>query len=242
MNRQKGFSAFEALIILLILILLILLGWFVWDKQKDKDSSTNTANNSQEADVAPALKEYKNTDKIGLSFMYPETWNVTEAMVETDLGLDGEVTVEHPDGLIVSIKFNYGGKGFGCDEDAGDTPHKTKNCYTEEMLKKEKTLTKANYPALDNDVYLLRTKFTTGQNTGAKTTYNLILSNNTEETGANAPLVGAWADLGLIVRDTQNKPPYIETTLKGIDRSDPNLFDEDAVKEAEDILRSLKLF
>lgn len=245
MNKhQKGFSAVEALIILFIIALLAFIGWFVWDKQQDKDASKDKADTSQkneDKEETPDLKEYK-SNEAGLSFKYLETWTLTDGVGNTEFGVAGEITVKHPDGLILSIKADQGGKGGGCAEDPGDTPHNTKkNCSTSETLKREKVIAKADYPALDNDVYLVRVKFTTGQEVGGATTYNLVLTNNGEQSEIGSR-VGAWQDLGLITRGTETEPPYIETTLKGFDRSISDLFEQKAVKEAEDILRSVRLF
>jgi predicted negative regulator of RcsB-dependent stress response len=51
MNRQRGFSAVEAIIIVSVVVALALVGWWVYDRAQKDDATENTDTSQQDSSV-----------------------------------------------------------------------------------------------------------------------------------------------------------------------------------------------
>ncbi|MEX2014493.1 MAG: prepilin-type N-terminal cleavage/methylation domain-containing protein [Candidatus Saccharimonadales bacterium] len=88
-SNQKGFSVVEILIVIIVIGLLGAVGWLVYDRQKSKTSETQT--NTQQKEETPKQETEQTeqklintgwkvytSEKLNLSFEYPESWTVKE--------------------------------------------------------------------------------------------------------------------------------------------------------------------
>jgi hypothetical protein len=247
-NNQKGFSAVEAVIVLIIIGLIGFGGWYVWHSKVNtaKNSTTDgssvggkSSSKKPSGQQATVFKEYKNTS-VGLSFKYPDTWDLTENLSNIrDLGDEGVISVVSPNGLALHINPNYGGKGGGCLDDPTDVAHNTKSCSTLEIISKEKMTAKSNI-AQEENIYLFSVKYTGPRkdDIAPASSYAIYLSNNKQEIDATEPLIGAWFNLGII---SNSEGPNIDTFLDGVDLTSSSVLKSDDVKKAADILQSLQI-
>ncbi len=85
--NEKGFSVIEILIVIIVIGLLGAVGWLVYDRQKTKTDTAQTAQQNTMSNESEPKKEtdpYANwksqcDDKAGLCFKYPSDWKVEEA-------------------------------------------------------------------------------------------------------------------------------------------------------------------
>jgi|GEM_PF-1736574 len=85
--NSKGFSAVEVVLVLVIVGLLGAVGWFVYDKNHNKTTTTHstpaTTAGANQTSAKPAgpydgWKTYTSSNNLALSFKYPASWTVTE--------------------------------------------------------------------------------------------------------------------------------------------------------------------
>lgn len=84
-KNQFGFSVVEVLLIILAVSLIGGVGWYIWQKQSDKNTSSNTSQ-------APNTSQIEHTDSSKtFSIQYPSSWSIIP--YETP-GHDGPATPE----------------------------------------------------------------------------------------------------------------------------------------------------
>lgn len=62
-NNQKGFGVVGALIVIAIVALIGFAGWYIWQKNSDKNNSKQTNNSKQNKSYSPKENEDKNKDE-----------------------------------------------------------------------------------------------------------------------------------------------------------------------------------
>lgn len=120
--NQKGFSVVEILIVVVVVGLLGTAGWLVYDRQTNNKQDTRTTKSQAEEKATEKVAETKpnsncetsyksySSDKIGISFCYPDTWNA--AIMDTASNhIVGTVTLTSPD--YKEIKGGFGGSNTG---------------------------------------------------------------------------------------------------------------------------------
>ncbi len=242
---QKGFSIAEVMVLIVVLGILSFAGWVVWNRSRQDDSSSYSFSSTEEQNASSSEQQtttyvdYSNQD-LNLSLNYPSSWTLGESISNTrGLGSEGAITLTSPNGLILHINPNYGGRGGSCDGDPTDTPHDTKNCGTLEILSKEKTGLISDM-AQDKDVYLYEVKYTAGRQDGPTpdSIYSVFLSNNSYLTDAQDPLIGAWFAQGLVSNVNQAN---IDTFITPSDKlTNESVLQSSEMQQIKGILRSLK--
>ena len=116
-SNQKGFSVVEILTLVVVVGLLGTVGWLAYDRQKsnfdNKEATIQISEQKQETKTASkcdtSLKELK-SEKIGISFCYPETWK-TEIMDTASNHIVGTITLTSPG--YKKIEGGFGGSNAG---------------------------------------------------------------------------------------------------------------------------------
>lgn len=235
-QSQHGFSLVEALYIVLIAAVISFIGWFVWSARQSPVTEHGTTDNTNQT-TTETLKYYQN-DTISLRFSYPESWSVKEDLSDVrGLGNEGVITVSSPRGFAVYINLNFGGKGGACTDDPTDKPGNTLSCSTLEVMRKEQVALKSDTQG-EEDVYFVEAKNTGSRvnNLPPSPTYNMYLTNNLNIIQASSPLIGTWADLGVV---SNMKKLNIETHVEAANLTDPRTLQSQDAIAAKDILRSI---
>ena len=186
--NQAGSHLVIIIVAVVVLAVAGFAGWKVLSKDKKSDNTNNSSDTSQtqgtdESSKNELTKTYTHTaDKFRV--MYPENWIETTKTDNSEPDYPTTDTeIKSPDGSIVHIKTDFGGRGGVCEPDEADTPHKAgNNCPTREYLYKEAISAKTYDEEMRDGktktpIYLIRARTT---NSEGKSTYTVGLETDRE--------------------------------------------------------------
>lgn len=229
-KAKKRVLKFEAVTAIIIVAVVLIAGWQTYNQRKEAERFSTVPELSQPASKAPeGLENRYRNEQIGLEFYYPNTWQVREANKNSSTGLN--VTVSSPGGLQVNVNAHYiGYKPTTCQQNIYDKPHITSNCPTIEIFNKQFVPLKTP----EGDTYLIQAKYTPGNTSSSQ--YLVFLSSDPTLTLSQEPLVGTWPNYGIV----NTGVIYFNTSLSGVDNSDPSYYLNSSVIQAEEILKTFR--
>ncbi len=186
--QDSGVAHVAAIMLSVVLVIIGAVGYRVYksSEQKTRSSKSTESQNIQESEKTGMLTYVD--DNPGFSIDYPDDWKITdkqeEIVGESETYRSGEVSFVSPTGTKLTVSYDQGGRGGGCEPQPQDTPHKiTNECDTWELLSKGKVINidSKNTGYLDKQapVTLVTTKYTPGKlsQSGKKTLYSVCLTN-----------------------------------------------------------------
>jgi hypothetical protein len=218
---QRGIAHVLPLVAVVIIAVIGLAGWRVYESRDNKPETNNSVvtqdNNEQSNDKKTESKTY--TDEVGkFSLQYPADWSITTE--KGSQGPNAPVTtteITSPNGTVLHVSTNYGGRGGICEPGPTDVPHALRNlCATREYLSKEQIAEKTNYSSNSqrNEIplYLVTVKYT---NTTAHEYYIGLESEANFEIITNKPSMGALRGQGDFPANHAGFEGNIEMYAKG---------------------------
>ena len=227
---KKRTLKLEAVTALIIVAIVLVAGWQTYNQRKEAESFSTVPELSQPGAKPPeGLENRYRNEKIGLEFYYPKNWQVKEANKSSVQGLN--IVVSSPSGLQVNVNAHFDGyHPTACQQNIFDKPHITSNCPTIEVFNTQ--FIPLNTP--EGDTYLIQAKYTPGNTSNSQ--YLAFLSSDPRLTLSQEPLVGTWPNYGIV----NTKAIYYDTSLSGIDNSDPSYYLNNDVIQAEEIFKTFK--
>jgi hypothetical protein len=198
MRRDKsGFGAIGILFLVICVTAIGVAGWYVWQRTHRAEESPVVVHHEQNAagDAAEALTYTSQMGKFSLQ--YPSDWvlDTTEEDTNPDL-LGSAATLTSPNGTVITLQSDLGGKGGGCEPAATDEPFAPGNtCPSSEYLSSEVLPVDSVYGKLIDDRIertdvLLITKHYADQSGESQYLIGVTNSSSTSMTEVNEPVMG----------------------------------------------------